>query len=202
MVSLLRAGPGSHHCLPRNLDPGSWAARALAVRLPRLSGRGRRPAPEGCEEFAELGRARLDEEARARLLAIVFDGLAPARTRPVTRRTGRQAKIETGLEQQQPHCACRVLLAPFRYGGAGPLQVGGLVLTEPHRVSPCAQPGRRAFRLRSWGVTVPYGPDVYQLHEPGEGGNLVHAFPWRLALDALTQPKLGNGTRFQLHRGS
>ncbi len=41
-------------------------------------------------------------------------------------------------------------------------------------------------RLRSWGVTILYGPDVYRLHEPGEGGNLVHAFPWRLALDALS----------------
>ena len=41
-------------------------------------------------------------------------------------------------------------------------------------------------RLRSWGVTVLYGPDVYRLHEPGEGGNLVHAFPWHLALDAVS----------------
>jgi phosphopantothenoylcysteine synthetase/decarboxylase len=40
--------------------------------------------------------------------------------------------------------------------------------------------------LRSWGVTVLYGPDVYPLHEPGEGGNLVHAFPWHLVVDALS----------------
>jgi phosphopantothenoylcysteine decarboxylase len=40
-------------------------------------------------------------------------------------------------------------------------------------------------RLRSWGVRVLYGPDVYRLHEPGEGGNLIDAFPWRLAADAL-----------------
>jgi phosphopantothenoylcysteine synthetase/decarboxylase len=41
-------------------------------------------------------------------------------------------------------------------------------------------------RLRSWGVTVLYGPDVYRLHEPGEGGKLVHLFPWHLALDAIS----------------
>jgi phosphopantothenoylcysteine synthetase/decarboxylase len=40
-------------------------------------------------------------------------------------------------------------------------------------------------RLRSWGVTVLYGPEVYRLHEPGEGGQLASAFPWQLAMDAL-----------------
>jgi phosphopantothenoylcysteine synthetase/decarboxylase len=40
-------------------------------------------------------------------------------------------------------------------------------------------------RLRSWGVTVLYGPDVYPLHEPGEGGQTAARFPWHLALDAL-----------------
>ena len=49
--------------------------------------------------------------------------------------------------------------------------------------------------LRSWGVTVLYGPDVYRLHEPDEGGNLDHAFPWHLTLDALStrQRQLGPG---------
>ena len=41
-------------------------------------------------------------------------------------------------------------------------------------------------KLRSWGITVLYGPEVYPLHEPGEGGNLIGRFPWHLALDALT----------------
>lgn len=42
-------------------------------------------------------------------------------------------------------------------------------------------------RLRSWGVTVLYGPEVYRLHEPGQGGQLVGAFPWHLVTDALTE---------------
>jgi hypothetical protein len=40
-------------------------------------------------------------------------------------------------------------------------------------------------RLRSWGVTVLYGPDVYPLHEPGEGGHTAEQFPWHLTIDAL-----------------
>ena len=40
-------------------------------------------------------------------------------------------------------------------------------------------------KLRSWGVTVLYGPDVYPLHQPGEGGHLIDRFPWHLTLDAL-----------------
>ena len=39
--------------------------------------------------------------------------------------------------------------------------------------------------LRSWGVTVLYGPDVYPLHEPGEGWQTIKRFPWGRALDAL-----------------
>jgi hypothetical protein len=39
--------------------------------------------------------------------------------------------------------------------------------------------------LRSWGVTVLYGPDVYRLHEPGEGWQTITRFPWHLTLDAL-----------------
>jgi phosphopantothenoylcysteine synthetase/decarboxylase len=40
-------------------------------------------------------------------------------------------------------------------------------------------------RLRSWGVTVLYGPDVYPRHEPGAGDDLVRVFPWHLAVAAL-----------------
>jgi phosphopantothenoylcysteine synthetase/decarboxylase len=40
-------------------------------------------------------------------------------------------------------------------------------------------------RLRSWGVTVLYGPEVYPLHEPGAGWGTVARFPWHLTLDAL-----------------
>jgi phosphopantothenoylcysteine synthetase/decarboxylase len=40
-------------------------------------------------------------------------------------------------------------------------------------------------RLRSWGVNVLYGPDVYQLHPPGTGGDHVGEFPWNLTLEAL-----------------
>lgn len=40
-------------------------------------------------------------------------------------------------------------------------------------------------RLRSWGVTVLYGPEVYPLHEPGQGGQTTARFPWHLTLEAL-----------------
>jgi len=39
--------------------------------------------------------------------------------------------------------------------------------------------------LRSWGATVLYGPDVYPLHEPGQGGRHLDQYPWHLTLDAL-----------------
>jgi phosphopantothenoylcysteine synthetase/decarboxylase len=39
-------------------------------------------------------------------------------------------------------------------------------------------------KLRSWGVRVLYGPDVYRLHAPGTGGQYVGIFPWHLALEA------------------
>lgn len=39
--------------------------------------------------------------------------------------------------------------------------------------------------LRTYGVTVLYGPDVYELHEPGTGGQHVWRFPWGKALEAL-----------------
>jgi phosphopantothenoylcysteine synthetase/decarboxylase len=40
-------------------------------------------------------------------------------------------------------------------------------------------------KLRSWGVHVLYGPDVYPLHAPGTGGQFVDALPWQLALIAI-----------------
>lgn len=44
-------------------------------------------------------------------------------------------------------------------------------------------------RLRAWGVTVLFGPDVVRLHPPGMGEHHLHAFPWGLALDALRDAK-------------
>jgi phosphopantothenoylcysteine synthetase/decarboxylase len=42
-------------------------------------------------------------------------------------------------------------------------------------------------KLRSWGVRVFYGPDIYPLHAPGTGGEHVHEFPWDLTLVPLKQ---------------
>jgi phosphopantothenoylcysteine synthetase/decarboxylase len=42
-------------------------------------------------------------------------------------------------------------------------------------------------KLRSWGVRVLYGPDVYPLHAPGTGSRYLDIFPWRLALEAINQ---------------
>nr|BFE65929.1 flavoprotein [Dactylosporangium thailandense] len=44
--------------------------------------------------------------------------------------------------------------------------------------------GESIERLRSWGVTVLYGDDVLELHQPGIGETRTD-FPWRLPLDAL-----------------
>jgi phosphopantothenoylcysteine synthetase/decarboxylase len=41
-------------------------------------------------------------------------------------------------------------------------------------------------KLRSWGVRVLYGPDVYPLHAPGTGSQHLDIFPWELALASLT----------------
>jgi phosphopantothenoylcysteine synthetase/decarboxylase len=43
--------------------------------------------------------------------------------------------------------------------------------------------GESVGKLRSWGVTVLLDPG--SLHEPGEGGSLVHLFPWPQALAAI-----------------
>lgn len=55
-----------------------------------------------------------------------------------------------------------------------------------------AQAAHPAFQrsitdLRTWGVTVLYGPDVYELHQPGQGGHQLHRYPWHLALQAAEQ---------------
>jgi len=42
-------------------------------------------------------------------------------------------------------------------------------------------------KLRSWGVQVLYGPEVYPLHEPGTGGQHINAFPWVLTLRSLAE---------------
>jgi len=46
---------------------------------------------------------------------------------------------------------------------------------------------RSIAELRAWGVTVLYGPEVYELHEPGDGGKQLHRYPWQLALEAVDQ---------------
>jgi phosphopantothenoylcysteine synthetase/decarboxylase len=40
-------------------------------------------------------------------------------------------------------------------------------------------------KLRSWGVRVLFGPDVYPLHGPGTGSQHLDIFPWHLALESL-----------------
>ena len=40
-------------------------------------------------------------------------------------------------------------------------------------------------KLRSWGVTVLFGPDVYPLHDPGTGSSYLHLFPWEQAAQAI-----------------
>jgi phosphopantothenoylcysteine synthetase/decarboxylase len=42
-------------------------------------------------------------------------------------------------------------------------------------------------KLRSWGVTVLFGPDVYPLHDPGTGSRYLHLFPWEMAIAAIQQ---------------
>jgi phosphopantothenoylcysteine synthetase/decarboxylase len=45
--------------------------------------------------------------------------------------------------------------------------------------------GESIAKLRSWGVKVLYGPDVYPLHAPGTGSQYLDRFPWHLTLDSL-----------------
>lgn len=39
--------------------------------------------------------------------------------------------------------------------------------------------------LRSWGVAVLYGPEVYKLHPPGTGSKHLDLFPWHLTLEPV-----------------
>ena len=41
-------------------------------------------------------------------------------------------------------------------------------------------------KLRSWGVRVLFGPDIYPLHAPGTGGQYIDLFPWALTLQELS----------------
>jgi phosphopantothenoylcysteine synthetase/decarboxylase len=45
--------------------------------------------------------------------------------------------------------------------------------------------GENVAKLRSWGVTVLLGPDIYPLHDPGTGSRYLHLFPWAKAIDAI-----------------
>ena len=40
-------------------------------------------------------------------------------------------------------------------------------------------------KLRSWGVTVLLGPEVYPLHDPGTGSSHLDLFPWAQAVEAI-----------------
>jgi phosphopantothenoylcysteine synthetase/decarboxylase len=42
-------------------------------------------------------------------------------------------------------------------------------------------------KLRSWGVRVLYGDDVYPLHAPGTGSQHLASFPLKLPLEALRE---------------
>jgi phosphopantothenoylcysteine synthetase/decarboxylase len=52
-------------------------------------------------------------------------------------------------------------------------------------------------RLRSWGVRVLYGDEVYPLHEPGTGELSLEGFPWHLPLLELARPQSGSGMFLQ-----
>ncbi|GAA2906175.1 hypothetical protein GCM10010517_72370 [Streptosporangium fragile] len=46
--------------------------------------------------------------------------------------------------------------------------------------------GESVARLRSWGVTVLLGDEVYPLHDPGPSDKYAPLFPWRLAWQAVS----------------
>ncbi len=48
--------------------------------------------------------------------------------------------------------------------------------------------GENIAKLRSWGVTVLFGPDVLPLDEPGSGS--AAPFPWSRAIEALDAARL------------
>jgi len=57
--------------------------------------------------------------------------------------------------------------------------------------------GESIRRLRSWGVRVLYGEEVYRLHEPGDGESSLEGFPWHLPLLELAHPQSGSGMFLQ-----
>jgi phosphopantothenoylcysteine synthetase/decarboxylase len=49
---------------------------------------------------------------------------------------------------------------------------------------------RNVAQLRAYGVHVLYGPDVFELHDPGTGAQRVHLFPWPMVLEELAKAML------------
>ncbi|GGK88190.1 flavoprotein [Mangrovihabitans endophyticus] len=47
-------------------------------------------------------------------------------------------------------------------------------------------------KLRDWGVHVLYGDDLYLLGGPGQTDRYRNQFPWRRALQAVTNPMIAN----------
>jgi hypothetical protein len=62
--------------------------------------------------------------------------------------------------------------------------------------------GENVTRLRGWGVTVLYGPDVMDLHSPGTGESRIDAIPWHLTLDALDAHPRAAGPRHEYSRAA
>lgn len=55
--------------------------------------------------------------------------------------------------------------------------------------------GENVVKLRSWGVTVLLGPDVYPLHDPGTGSRNLDLFPWGQAAEAINALAMGSQPR-------
>jgi phosphopantothenoylcysteine synthetase/decarboxylase len=55
--------------------------------------------------------------------------------------------------------------------------------------------GENVAKLRSWGVTVLLGPDVYPLHDPGTGSRYLHLFPWAATIEAIEHITAGTQQR-------
>lgn len=46
---------------------------------------------------------------------------------------------------------------------------------------------RSVSELRSWGVHVLYGPEVYPFHDPGTGSQHLDRYPWHLTLSTVDE---------------
>lgn len=55
--------------------------------------------------------------------------------------------------------------------------------------------GENVERLRSWGVRVLLGSDIYPLHEPGTGSQHLDRYPWEITLQALDDLIAASGKR-------